>query len=399
MTGKKPVRSAAIITNGAFSLFNFRGPLIRRMVAQGIQVHALAPDYTEETRAAVRALGATPVDISLERTGLSPRRDLADMMRLVRTLRRIRPDLTFSYFIKPVIYGSLAAWLARVPRRYALVAGLGYAFASNDAGETPRRRLLRTIASRMYRQAFRVCHRVFLQNDDDVEVLCGSGILPRSKAFLVNGTGVDLDMFAQASPVTSPITFILVARLLREKGIVEYVDAARRIKKDSPETRFLLLGGLDSNPDGLTRQDVLRWVEEGTIEWPGQVPDVRSWLALSSVFVLPSYYREGKPRSTQEALALGRPVITTDAPGCRDTVEDGVNGFSIAVRDVGALEKAMRQFLQQPGLIISMGAESRRLAEERFDVHRINSIMLDVMGLSPEAGSQVHNQLHAQESV
>ena len=381
MTRSSQVRSAAIVTNGAFSLSNFRGPLIRRLVEQGIRVYALAPDYTEETRAAVVALGATPIDISLERTGLSPRRDLADLLRLTRLFRQLRPDLVFSYFIKPVIYGTLAAWLARVPRRYALVAGLGYVFATDGSDESLKRRVLRTVASGLYRLAFAAAHRVFLQNDDDVEVLCNSGLLPRAKACLVNGTGVDLELFAPAPPVLYPITFILVARLLREKGIVEYAEAARRVRVEHTDVRFLLLGGLDSNPDGLTQEDVQRWVDEGTLEWPGQVLNVRDWLAQSSVFVLPSYYREGKPRSTQEALALARPVITTNAPGCRDTVEDGINGFQIPVRDVAALELAMRRFVAEPELITSMGAASRRLAEKKFDVHQINKEMMKAMGL------------------
>lgn len=375
------VQSVAIVTNGAFSLSNFRGPLIRRMTAQGLRVYALAPDFDTTTRAAVRALGAEPVDISLERTGLSMTRDLADIVRLAGTLRRLKPDMAFCYFIKPVIYGTIAAWLAGVSRRYSLVAGLGYVFAPGDdkASKRPRRRLLRMLVSGLCGTAFRLNRRVFLQNDDDLDVLCDAGVLPRDKAVLVNGTGVDLAHFAVAPPVTTPITFILVARLLREKGIVEYVEAARRIKRDHPATRFILAGDLDSNPSGLGEQEVRSWIDEGVIQWPGKVADVREWLAQSSVFVLPSYYREGKPRSTQEALAMGRPVITTNAPGCRDTVEDGINGFLIPVRDVPALEGAMRQFIDHPALVAEMGAASRRLAARDYDVHRINDQMLKIM--------------------
>lgn len=374
----RPVRSVAIITSIAFSMSNFRGPLIRRLVEKGIVVHALAPDYDADTRAAVRALGAEPVDISLERTGLRPARDLADMIRLAGTLRRLRPDLVFGYFIKPVIYGTLAAWLAGARRRYALVAGLGYVFTPDGSPDTAKRRVLRTIASSLYRIAFRLCDRVFLQNGDDLEVLCSRRILHRDKAVLISGSGVDLARFQPDPPVLSPVTFVLVARLLKEKGIVEYVEAARRIKGDSPNARFLLLGDVDSNPGGLRRQDIAGWVADGVIEWPGQVPDVRLWLAQSSVFVLPSY-REGKPRSTQEAMAMALPVVTTDAPGCRDTVEEGVNGFKVPVRDAQALETAMRRFVDDPRLIPTMGQASRALAERLFDVHRINDAMLRAM--------------------
>lgn len=374
------MRSVAIITSIAFSVANFRGALIRRMVDRGIKVYALAPDYDEETRAAVRALGADPVDISLERTGLRPARDMADMVRLAATLRRLRPDLVFGYFIKPVIYGTLAARLAGVRRRYALVAGLGYVFTPDGSGDTTKRRALRSVASALYRVAFRLCDRVFLQNGDDLEVLCGRSMLPRDKAVLISGSGVDLARFQPGPPVVAPVTFVLVARLLREKGIIEYVEAARRIRESGSDARFLLVGDVDSNPGGLKRKEVERWVAQGVIEWPGQVPDVRPWLAQSSVFVLPSY-REGKPRSTQEAMAMALPVVTSNAPGCRDTVEEGVTGFKVPVRDDRALEAAMRRFIDDPGLIARMGQAGRALAERVFDVHRINDAMLGAMGL------------------
>lgn len=380
MSAQRPVRSVAIITSIAFSMANFRGPLIRRLIDKGITVYALAPDYDAQTRAAVRALGAEPVDISLERTGLRPARDAADLVRLAAVLRRLRPDLVFGYFIKPVIYGTLAARLAGIPRRYALVAGLGYVFTPDGSRDNAKRRMLRSLASALYRAAFRLCDRVFLQNGDDLEVLCGRGVLPREKAVLISGSGVDLARFQPGRPTVSPVTFVLVARLLREKGIVEYAEAARRIRASGSDARFLLLGDTDSNPGGLRREEVERWVAEGALEWLGQVPDVRTWLAQSSVFVLPSY-REGKPRSTQEAMAMALPVITTDAPGCRDTVEEGVNGFKVPVRDVPALEAAMRRFIDDPALIARMGSASRSLAERLFDVHRINDAMLDAMGL------------------
>lgn len=244
------MRSVAIVTSIAFSMANFRGPLIRRMVDRGMTVYALAPDYDDETRAAVRALGADPVDISLERTGLRPARDMADMVRLAATLRRLRPDLVFGYFIKPVIYGTLAARLAGIRRRYALVAGLGYVFTPDGSRDTAKRRALRTVASALYRAAFRLCDRVFLQNGDDLEELCGRNLLPRDKAVLVSGSGVDLARFQPGPPVVAPVTFVLVARLLREKGIVEYVEAARRIRASGSDARFLLVGDVDSNPGG-----------------------------------------------------------------------------------------------------------------------------------------------------
>ena len=175
-----------------------------------------------------------------------------------------------------------------------------------------------------------------------------------------------------------PVTFLLAARLLREKGIVEYAHAARQVKQLHPEVRFVLLGGLDPNPGGLREAEISAWVTEGILEWPGHVA-VKPWLAKTSVCVLPSY-REGLPRSTQEAMAMGRPVITTDAPGCRDTVQEGVNGYLVPVRDVAALAQAMLRFVNNPSLIEPMGHASRRMAEANFDVRQINARLIKILG-------------------
>jgi glycosyltransferase involved in cell wall biosynthesis len=176
------------------------------------------------------------------------------------------------------------------------------------------------------------------------------------------------------------VTFTLVARLLGEKGIREYVAAARQVKARHPEVRFLLLGWIDSTPSAIGEAEVASWVADGIVEWPGYV-DVRPWLAQTSVFVLPSYYREGVPRSTQEAMAAGRPVITTDAPGCRETVVAGENGFLVPPRNVDSLVTAMLYFVENPQQVRIMGRNSRRLVEERFDVRAINERMLSAMGL------------------
>lgn len=327
----------------------------------------------------MRKLGAEPVDISMSRTGLNPLRDFGDLVGLYSTLKDLKLDTVLSFAIKPVIYGTSAARLARVPKRFALIAGLGYAFG-DDRQSTLKRRTIRGVARCLYTLALLQTQKVFMQNPDDVEDFAAMKIVTRDKMELVNGTGVDLADWPFLPSVTAPITFLLAARLLAEKGINDYVAAARTIKAKAPNTRFVLLGGLDSNPNGIERSQVEQWVTEGLIEWPGHVP-VRPWVAEASVYVLPSYYREGIPRSIQEALASGRPVITTDAPGCRETVVHGRNGFLVRPRNADQLVQAMQQFLDNPRLIVDMGQQSRLLAEERFDVRAINARMLDIMGL------------------
>jgi glycosyltransferase involved in cell wall biosynthesis len=302
------------------------------------------------------------------------------MLRLALRLRGLRVDMSFAYFIKPVIYGTLAAWLARVPRRFAMIEGLGYAFTPSSDAEPWRRRVLRQMVSRMYQMGLKRAEKVFFLNDDDIMAFVSQGIVPNAKAIKLGGIGVDLaEWQAPPPPTTYPVVFLLVARLLREKGILEYAQAARQVKARYPQVRFVLLGGLDPNPGGLSRHQVEAWVAEGLLEWPGHV-EVKPWLAQASVFVLPSY-REGVPRSTQEAMAMSRPVITTDAPGCRETVVEGENGFLVPVRDVEALAQRMLRFIEQPALIASMGARSRQLAEERFDVNKINARILAVLGV------------------
>lgn len=370
----------SIIGNQAFSLLNFRGPLILEMVKRGKEVFALAPDYDESTRAAVRAMGVVPVDYSISRTGMNPVRDAADMVRLALLLRRLKPDITMGYAIKPVIYGTLAAWIARVPQRFAMIEGLGYVFTPNEGAEPMKRRSLRVGVSILYAAALWSADLVFFLNKDDIDEFSKKGLVSPTKVFMLGGIGVDLDEWKPAPPVTKPVTFLLAARLLREKGIAEYAKAARIVKLKHPETRFIIIGSLDTNPGALSRVEVETWTAEGILEWPGHVPDVRSWMAKASVFVLPSY-REGVPRSTQEMMAMARPVITTDAPGCRETVVDGENGFLVPMRDVEALAAAMERFILNPSLIETMGKASRIIAEERFDVKKINRVILKEMGL------------------
>jgi len=372
----------AIISPYARSLISFRGKLIETLCQQRCTVYVLAPDYTPTIREQVCILGAMPVDYILDRAGTHPLRDLRTLGQLIRILNQLRPDIVFSYNIKPVVYGTLAAWITRCPKRIAWINGLGYNFI-DDPNTGLRQRLLRRMVRTMYRLALRTAHRVCFQNSDDLSEMVYMGLTPSEKAVLIGPSGVDLSEWLPTPPIFEPITFTLAARLLREKGIVEFAQAAQRIKQHYPNTRFLLLGGLDTNPGALREHEVRQWAEAGILEWHGHVPDVRPYFAQTSVYVLPSYYREGVPRSTQEAMAMARPVITTDAPGCRETVVDGVNGFLVPPRDVEALVRAMERFILQPELILSMGQASRKLAEERFDVHKINQRILEVIGIKP----------------
>ena len=379
--GMSFVRSIAIISSQAFSLINFRGPLIHALKGKGIKVYALAPDFNEAMRARVEAMGAVAIDYSLARAGVNPLRDLIDIARLADTLKRLAPDVMLAYFIKPVIYGSIAAWLVRIPRRFSIVEGLGYVFMDGHRKLSFRRCFLRYIVSRLYRFALRLNERVFFLNSDDVFQFRQSDLVDDSQVVQIDGIGLDLDYYSPVPPILEPVTFLLIARMLREKGVCDFVEAARRIREKFPGTEFILVGGTDPNPGSVSELDLKRWVNEGVVKWLGQVDDVRPWIAKASVFVLPSYYREGVPRSSQEAMAMARPVITTDWVGCRETVKDGVNGFLVPVRDPSALAKAMERFLLSVDLIANMGREGRRIAEERFDARVITRQIVEAMEL------------------
>lgn len=375
-------RRAVVLTSRGVTLGNFRGPLIETMVRRGLEVYAFAPDFDERTRRAIVSLGATPVDYPLLPAGLNPLKDTRALAVLRRLFASIEPDLLFSYFIKPVIYGSLAGRWVGIPNQFSLIAGLGYAFGPQaSSGVGLGRRLLRGTVKYLYRTALRFNQKVFVQNHDDAKELTASGIVPPEKLIILPGTGVDLRHFHFAPPVTSPVRFLWMGRLLQEKGVLDFVAAARLVRQQFPKAEFMVVGGADDNPDAIDEVKVKEWVRSGLIQWPGMVSDVRPWLERASVFVLPSYYREGKPRTIQEAMAMGRPIITTDSPGCRETVEPGRNGFLVPVRQPAALAEAMRRFLAQPQLIEEMGRESRRMAEETYDVHAINEVMLNAMGI------------------
>lgn len=370
--------SFLVIASFPESLLHFRGPLLAALQAKGLQVHVAAPNLPEGSviRQQLQVLGYVVHSVPMCRTGTNPVADAFTLWQLWRLMRCIRPSHVLAYTIKPVIYGSFAAWLAGVPRRFALITGLGYAFQ----GQAHARRGLRTLVRRLYGLALRHTHKVFFQNPDDQALFRSLGLLPTDiPSCVVNGSGVDVAAFAVA-PVPPAPHFLLIARLLGDKGVREYVQAAQRTRALYPQARFSLVGWLDENPDAITQSELDDWVKTGTLDFLGRLSDVRPAIKACSVYVLPSY-REGTPRTVLEAMAMGRAVITTDAPGCRETVVDGDNGFLVPVRSVDALAEAMARFITDPTLAARMGQRGRQLAEDKYDVHKVNTVMLKEMGL------------------
>ena len=359
------------------SLLNFRGALLNALIAKGYEVHVAAPKLAEDSEFGVElvSMGLHVHELSIARGGLNPLIDFVTLCKLWLLMRRIKPDVTLSYTIKPVIYGGIASWLAGVPNRFALITGLGYAFT--DDGRS--RIFVRWIVQKLYRLGLSKTQKVFFQNPDDKRLFYTLKIVQKSKnkTCLVNGSGVDLDKFIRA-PFPRTIKFLMIARLLGDKGIREFVQSAKLVRRRFPEVKFGVVGWIDDNPDSISFEELQAMIDAGDVEFHGRLSDVRPAIMAASVYVLPSY-REGTPRTVLEAMAMGRPIVTTNAPGCRETVIHGKNGFLVPIKDAGELAEAMFRFVEMPGLIAEMGKCSRKLVENKYDVHEVNKVMLREM--------------------
>ncbi len=278
------------------SLLNFRGPLLRALIAERLQVHVAAPDLPASSaiRQQLESLGVFVHEVALKRTGVNPLVDVLTVYYLFRLIRRIKPDFSLGYTIKPVIYGNIAAWLAGVPRRFALITGLGYTFI----GDVRQRFWLKQVVKFLYRTALGRVHKVFFQNPDDELLFDSLGIIESSdkKTVVVNGSGIDVASF-RVVPLPKFIQFLLISRLLGDKGVREYVEAATIVRRQHPNVHFGLVGWIDENPDAISEKELQDWIKAGDVQFYGRLADVRPAIAESSVYVLPSY-REGTPHSS-----------------------------------------------------------------------------------------------------
>jgi glycosyltransferase involved in cell wall biosynthesis len=368
-----------ICANTTWNLVNFRSSLIKALLAQGHEVIAVAPidDYAHR----LTALGCRYVPMPMDNKGTHPVHDAALAWRFLRLFWREKPDVFLSYTIKPNIYGSLAAHLAGVSV-INNIAGLGSAFLKNN--------WLTALVKKLYKFALTRSIKVFFQNRDDEALFIESQLVNRNKTAVLPGSGVDLNHFYFSTidkPLSQPFRFLLIARMLRDKGVAEFAEAAKIIRQERPDVEFCLLGFLDSqNPTAISTVQMQAWVTEGHIQYLGSADDVRPEIEHADCIVLPSY-REGTPRTLLEAAAMGRPIITTDAVGCRDVVDDGVNGLLCEVRSASDLSLKMRQMLNlSPQQRNEMGLQGRKKIEHAYDENiviqtylaTINTLMIKV---------------------
>ena len=363
MTNPRPGSAGKLllVLNTSWNIVNFRTGLVRGLVEAGYEVVAAAP--RDRFSDSIADLGARYVELPMEGHSRSPLTDLRLLGRFVSLMRRERPDAFLGYTVKPNVFGSIAAQMSGVPC-INNIAGLGSIF--NETGPTAK------IVVGLYRLALKRSARVFFQNDDDLAMFTARRIVAAERTGLLPGSGVDTAKFDATPPTRvpgEPFAFLLVARLLKEKGLVELAEATRALRTRGADVRVRIAGPLDPrNPASVSQGEMDGWVSEGLFEYLGVLDDVRPALARADAFVLPSYYREGTPRALLEAAAMARPIVTTDMPGCRDVVDDGVNGFIVPPRDGQALGDRMARLVDMPAdALAAMGARSRAKAVGRFE--------------------------------
>jgi len=357
-----------LVSRCAWTLYNFRRGHMRALKDRGetLLCGGAGGDGYEEK---IADLGIPFVALPVDMRSVNPIADVKLFRALFRWYRREKPDIVHHFTIKPVIYGSLAARLAGVPRIINTVTGLGYVFTD---GAAP---WLRAVVELQYRVALRAAHYTFFQNSEDRDLFLQKRILRGERAGLLPGSGVDTSYFsprpARQCDQQSPTVFLMVARLLGDKGVYEFVDAARRVKARYPQTEFQLLGARDDrNPSVVPLSDLTAWQTDQSVKWLGEATDVRDAIGRADVVVLPSY-REGTPRSLLEAAAMGKPLIATDATGCREAVDSGVTGLLVPVRDAPALANAMEVLLKDCGARARMGDAGRAKMLRQFEEKQV----------------------------
>lgn len=368
-----------IIASFDRSLLNFRGDFISALVKNNFEVFCAAPEFQKKTVSALHALGVQTVAIQMESTGLNPIKDFKCILELKRVIKTHQIDLVFPYTIKPVIYGSIAARQLHVPV-FSLITGLGFTFS----GVSFKSKILQQITQLLYREGLRKNRVVIFQNRDDRALFLDKGIItPKQKTAVVDGSGINLERFTfriHHKTKKDSIKFIIVARLIKEKGVALFMEAAKQLKPLYPLAEFHVVGAPPPNNSSGISVDILESLDKAKIIVShGHLPNVLPVLSDADIFVLPSYYREGVPRSILEALSIGMPIITTQMPGCRETVVPEKNGFLIPPQELDPLIEAMEFFLTQPEQIAIMGKASRELAEQKFDVDIINQQLIGII--------------------
>lgn len=368
----------AVLTSYTPSLLWYRMDMMRLFVKKGYRVYALGDQPSSRWEDRLGKYGIAYRQVYMQRNGINPLKDLLTIASILKCYMEIKPDRIFTYQAKSTIYGGIAARLMHIKGVFPMIGGIGSVFLSDAVSD----RVLRKIVVWEYKMALKNASSVFFQNFDDERTFSRYGIISGRKTVMLHGSGVNIRQFGMM-PQPERTSFLLTARLIRDKGIREYLEACRKFKAVHPQGRCMLLGPFDTNPTALKKKELQPFIDEGIIEYFGEQNDVRPFLKQCSVFVLPSY-REGTPKAVLEAMACGRAVITTDTSGCRETVRDGENGYLVPVRDSESIYKKMVFLYEHPEIAREMGVRGRKMAEDIFNVDFVNEIICRTMNISEE---------------
>lgn len=370
-----------------WTFYTHRKELIQEMLIRDIEVVVVGSFIDKLTgfgnqvnsKNELQKLKVRYIDLPMSRRSINPLTDFKTYKFLINLFKKENPDMVLNYTIKPIIYGSLAAHHSGIKNIYSVITGLGYVFGEDSI----KQKILRKFVKILYKIALNHNNTIFFQNPDDEQTFLEIGLVNKNQTQVVNGSGVNLETFKPSETIntnTKPI-FLLISRLSWSKGVGVFVEAAKKIKKIDNQVEFFLLGPLENIATEININNIEEWETQGILKYLGSTDDVRPFIKDCSVFVLPSAYREGTPRVILEAMAMGKAIITTDSPGCKETVVSGENGYLIPVGNSDALAMAMLEFVKNPAKCNQMGKVSRKIAEEKYNVFKVNNTMLSRMNL------------------
>lgn len=359
----------------AEALYKSRKELIDEFIKMDYSVVLLAPESVDQIPVDILSIPSISYyQISLQRTGINPLADLNVIKEIRAIIKRENPSNTYAFGgAKAAIYMTEAARLEKVENNYCMVNGLGSIFR----GSGMKNKILKNVMKILFKKALKNSHGVLFQNNDDLNIFVENKLVDINKTHIVNGSGVNLQKFPY-SEIENFNKFLFVGRLLKDKGIYEFVEAAKNIKQKYQDVEFIIVGGFDDNPTSVNKEEMNQWVEDGYVIYEGRQNDTYPYYKETTAFVLPSYH-EGTPRTSLEAMAVGRAIITTDAPGCRETVIDNQNGYLTPIKNSAVLQEKIESIINDKTLAIDMGKESHKIAINKYDVNKVNKDIIKII--------------------